>query len=306
MSDDPPIIQRRVEANGITFACDECGAGDDVALLLHGFPECRISWRHQLTPLARLGWRVVAPDLRGYGDTTRPPGQAAYRLRHLVDDVAALFTALGARRKLLVGHDWGALIAWSVAIERAVPLDALIVLNVPHPEVFRRVIRHSWSQRLRSWYILFFQLPFLPEMALTFAGARAVERTFTGMARNPNAFPPDILARYRDNALRPGAMTAMLNYYRANAPAFVKSAPSEPVHVPTLMIWGEHDTALGLELTEGYDGLVDDFTLRRLPQASHWVQQDAPDAVNATIAEWMSARGLVAGRGERTRRSRRG
>jgi len=297
MSDDPPIIQRRVEANGITFACDECGAGDDVALLLHGFPECRISWRHQLTPLARLGWRVVAPDLRGYGDTTRPPGQAAYRLRHLVDDVAALFTALGARRKLLVGHDWGALIAWSVAIERAVPLDALIVLNGPHPEVFRRVIRHSWSQRLRSWYILFFQLPFLPEMALTFAGARAVERTFTGMARNPNAFPPDILARYRDNALRPGAMTAMLNYYRANAPAFVKSAPSEPVHVPTLMIWGEHDTALGLELTEGYDGLVDDFTLRRLPQASHWVQQDAPDAVNATIAEWMSARGLVAGRG---------
>jgi epoxide hydrolase 4 len=297
MSDDLRITQRSLEANGITFACDECGSGDDVALLLHGFPECRISWRHQLVPLARLGWRVVAPDLRGYGDTTRPRDREAYRLRHLVDDVAALYTALGARRKLLIGHDWGALIAWTVAIERAVPLDALIVLNVPHPEVFRRVIRHSWRQRLRSWYILFFQLPFLPESALTRDGARAVARMFTGMAQNRDAFPPDILARYSENALRPGAMTAMLNYYRANALAFVQSAPSERVHVPTLMIWGEHDTALGLELTEGYQGLVDDFTLRRLPQASHWVQQDAPDAVNAALAEWLTARGLVQGAG---------
>jgi pimeloyl-ACP methyl ester carboxylesterase len=295
VTNDLQIIQRSVHANGITFACDECGSGDDVALLLHGFPECRISWRHQFLPLARLGWRVVAPDLRGYGDTTRPTDRAAYHLRHLVDDAAALFGALGARRKLLVGHDWGAVIAWSVAIGRAVPLDALVIMNVPHPDVFRRVIRHSWRQRLRSWYILFFQLPWLPEKALTYAGARAVTRTFTGMAQNPDAFAPDVLARYRDNALRPGAMTAMLNYYRANALAFVKSGPSEPVHVPTLIIWGEHDSALGLELTQGYHDLVDDLTLRRLPEASHWVQQDAPDAVNAALADWLTARGLVAG-----------
>ena len=112
------------------------------------------------------------------------------------------------------------------------------------------------------------------------------------MAQNPDAFPPDVLARYRENALRPGVMTAMLNYYRANAFAFVRSAPSEAVHVPTLMIWGEHDTALGLELTEGYDGLVDDFKLIRLPHASHWVQQDAPEEVNAALAEWLTAREL--------------
>jgi pimeloyl-ACP methyl ester carboxylesterase len=118
---------------------------------------------------------------------------------------------------------------------------------------------------------------------------------FTGMAQNPDAFPPDVLARYRENASKPGAMTAMLNYYRANALAFVKSAPPEPVHVPTLMIWGEHDTALGLELTEGYEGFVGDFTLRRLPQASHWVQQDAPDAVNAEVAGWLTGRGLLQG-----------
>ena len=288
------VATTTVRANGIDFACDACGAGDAVALLLHGFPECRMSWRHQLPALAALGWRAVAPDLRGYGDTTRPPGREAYGIHHLVDDVAALFAARGARRRLLIGHDWGALIAWSVALRRLRPLDGLIVMNVPHPDVFRRVLRHSWRQRLRSWYVLFFQLPRLPELALTVAGARAVERAFTGMARDPAAFPPDVLARYRANALAPGAMTAMLNYYRANLRSMMAERPrAAPIAVPTLMVWGEHDTALCIELTQGYDGLVDDFTLVRLPDASHWVQQDAPSQVNDAMAAWMGARGLA-------------
>ncbi len=286
-----------IRANGLDVACDECGEGDDVALLLHGFPECRLSWRHQLPALAALGWRAVAPDLRGYGGTTRPLGRDAYAIERLVDDVAALFDVLGARRRLLIGHDWGALIAWSFAIRRLRPLDGLVVMNVPHPDVFRRVLRHSWRQWLRSWYVAFFQLPRLPEWALTVAGARMVERGFTGMARNPAAFPPAVLARYRANALAPGAMTAMLNYYRANARTMMATRQQAPtIEVPALMIWGEHDVALGLELTEGYQGLVDDFTLVRLPDASHWVQQDAPAEVNAALGDWMAARGLVADR----------
>ena len=280
--------QTTIRANGLTFTCDTCGSGDDVALLLHGFPEARISWRHQLEPLARIGWRGVAPDLRGYGDTTRPREQKAYRMQHLVEDAAALFDALGARRRLLIGHDWGAAIAWAFAIRKARPLDGLVILNVPHPDVFRRALRHSWRQRLRSWYMLFFQVPGLPERVMTARGARAVERAFTGMARNRDAFPPDVLAHYRENALAPGAMTAMLDYYRANAGSMRDERASPQIHVPTLMIWGEHDAALGLELTEGYDGLVDDFTLVRLPDASHWVQQDAPDQVNAALANWLA------------------
>jgi len=230
----------------------------------------------------------VAPDLRGYGESSRPPDQAAYRIRHLVEDAAALFDALGARRRLLVGHDWGAAIAWAFALRRARPLDGLVILNVPHPDVFRRVLRHSWRQRLRSWYMLFFQMPWLPERAMTARGAQAVARAFTGMARNPDAFPPDVLARYRTNALVPGAMTAMINYYRANAASLRDTRSSPRLEVPTLMIWGEHDTALGLELTEGYEGLVTDLTLVRLPEASHWVQQDAPETVNATLAHWLA------------------
>ncbi len=147
----PEISIGRVQANGLTFAVDEAGTGPDVALCLHGFPESRLSWRHQLPVLSELGWRAVAPDLRGYGDSTRPRERDAYRIEHLVDDVAGLFDALGARRRLLVGHDWGGLIAWTFAMRRVRALDGLVVMNAPHPEIFRRTLHRSWAQRARSW-----------------------------------------------------------------------------------------------------------------------------------------------------------
>lgn len=287
------ISTRVVTANGLRFVIDEAGTGDDIALCLHGFPESRFSWRHQLEPLAELGWHAVAPDLRGYGDSDRPNGSDAYRIRHLVEDAAALFDALGARRRLLIGHDWGAAIAWAFAIRRARPLDGLVIMNVPHPDVFRRVLANSWAQRRRSWYMLIFQLPVLPEFLLRANGAAAIGRAFTGMAVDKSAFPDAVTRLYRDNALKPGALTAMLNYYRANATDF--SRPAEPmptIEVPTLMIWGEEDAALGLELTEGYAPLVADFTLERLPRVSHWVQQEAPDEVNARLGAWLEAKGL--------------
>ncbi len=290
------VSTRRIEANGQVFTVDEAGEGDAVALCLHGFPECRYSWRFQLPALAAAGWRVVAPDLRGYGDSSRPKGRDAYRIEHLVADAAALFDACGARRRLLVGHDWGAMIAWTFAMQRTRPLDGLVVMNVPHPAVFRHVLRHSWAQRRRSWYVAFFQLPLLPEALLTAGRARAVAQSFRGMAVDKSAFPPDVLERYRRNALLPGAMTAMLNYYRANLAGLSDAAPTPKIEVPTLMVWGEEDTALGLELTEGYGPYVADFTLERLPGVSHWVQQEAPEAVNARLLAWLGRHGLAADR----------
>ena len=286
------ITTRTIAANGLTFAIDEAGSGPDVALCLHGFPESRFSWRHQLGPLAAMGWHAVAPDMRGYGESSRPRGLAAYRMEHLVADAAALFDVLGARRRLLVAHDWGALIAWTFAMERARPLDGLIVMNVPHPAVFRAVLRRSWAQRGRSWYVLFFQLPRLPEWALRVGGARAVARAFSGTAVNKAAFPPEVLDHYRTNMLRPGAATAAINYYRANARDLGRNAPSPKISVPTLMIWGEEDAALGIELTDGYEPYVTDFSLARLPGVSHWVQQEAPTLVNEKMSGWMRARGL--------------
>ncbi len=283
---------RTLHTTTLDFAIDEAGEGPDMALCLHGFPESRFSWRHQLPMLAERGWHAVAPDLRGYGETTRPNDRSAYRMEHLVADVAAIFDALGARRRLLVAHDWGALIAWQFAIERVQALDGLIIMNVPHPAVFREVLRRSPRQWARSWYVLFFQLPALPEALLRAGSARAIGEAFRGMAVNKAAFPPDVLAHYKTAALQPGALTAMINYYRANLASLMQRTASPRIDVPTLMIWGEQDTALGLELTEGYAPYVQDFTLRRLPGVSHWVQQEAPERVNEAVAAWMDNKGL--------------
>jgi pimeloyl-ACP methyl ester carboxylesterase len=276
----------RIEANGLLFVVDEAGEGDAVALLLHGFPESRYSWRHQLPMLADLGWRAIAPDLRGYGQSSRPPTVADYRLDKLTGDVAGLFEAAGAKKRLLIGHDWGGAIAWAFAVGK--PLDGLIVMNCPHPTVFAQAIAGSWRQKLRSWYMAFFQLPWLPEAMLAGGHAWAVGQAFAG-------FPPDVRKVYRDNAAIPGAMTAMINYYRANVADMAALRGNVPmIEAPTLLVWGEADQYLGLEATVGYEPLVRDFTLERLPGVSHWVQQETPEAVNGIVRAWLDSKGLTA------------
>ena len=283
------IRTRTIRANGLSFTIDEAGEGDDVALLLHGFPESRRSWRRQLPFLAGLGWRAVAPDLRGYGQSDRPSGRDAYGLDNLTADVGAMFDALGARRRLLIGHDWGALVAWAAAIERTRPLDGLVIMNVPHPAVYVRHLRRAPTQLAKSWYVFFFQLPGLPEFLTTANNARLVERAFTQGVADSSIFTDEDLKVYRENAMAPGAMTAMINYYRANAPRLgtADRTMTRPIETPTLMIWGENDAFLDVGLTEGYAAYVQDFTLRRLPGVSHWVQQEAADEVNRLMAEWL-------------------
>ena len=289
------IRTRQVRANGLSFTVDEAGEGDAVALLLHGFPESRRSWRAQLPALAEWGWRAVAPDLRGYGGSSRPLERNAYAIQHLVEDAAALFDALGARRRLLIAHDWGAVIAWVFAIERARPLDGLVIMNAPHPAVYLNHIRRSPGQWLKSWYVLFFQLPWLPEAMLTADRARAIGRAFSQTAIDASCFTDEIIDHYRDNAAEPGAMTAMINYYRANAAQLDRWGPGRAprIETPVLMVWGEQDPFLGLGLTEGYQPYVADLTLVRLPGVSHWVQQEAASRVNRTLGAWLTERGLA-------------
>lgn len=279
------ITTRTIEANGLRFRVDEAGEGGDVALFLHGFPQSSRCWRHQLPFLADLGWHAVAPDLRGYGGSSRPKGRGAYHIDHLVDDVASLFDALGAKRRLLVGHDWGGMIAWAFAIRRRLPLDGIVILNAPHPQAYRKAVRH-WRQRLRSWYILFFQLPGLPERKLGKDGAAPIGRLLKRSSLREETFPPESIAHYRENAAQPGALTAMINYYRANFD--VRPLARGPgVHAPMLLLWGEQDTALGPELIVPSSRYVEDIAIQRFPDVSHWLPEEAPDEVNAAIGAWL-------------------
>lgn len=285
---DAPVKTVFVKANGLTFEVDQCGDGEKFALLLHGFPESKFSWRYQMPLLARHGYRVWAPNMRGYGKTSRPGKVADYHVDHLVADAAALIDAAGAKNTLLMAHDWGAVVAWLFAIKKARPLERLVIMNVPHPACMVRELK-TWAQRKKSWYVFFFQIPWLPEFALRRRGAEAIGRAFVDMAVDKTRFPPAVTDEYRRNALEPGALKAMINYYRAAVRAGEKAMNPEPgtVDVPTLMIWGLEDTALGKATTVGTDRYVKDLTLRYLPGVSHWVQQEAPEKVNTMIEAWL-------------------
>jgi pimeloyl-ACP methyl ester carboxylesterase len=213
----------------------------------------------------------------------------AYGIEDLMGDVAGLIDASGAEETVLIAHDWGAVIAWFFAMRQIRPLAKLIICNVPHPAAMQKAM--SWQQLKRSWYILFFQIPGLPERLLGRNGAAAVGEAIRGSASNPARFPDEVVSVYVENAAQPGALTAMINYYRAlirGGGARRQRQQGYPViRIPTLMIWGEDDVALTKETTYATGDYVEDLTIRYLPRVSHWVQQDEPEAVNGMIGAFL-------------------
>jgi len=287
------ITIKWIEANGQRFEVAMAGESNDastngkLALCLHGFPELHFSWRHQMPLLADMGYRVWAPNLRGYGGSSKPPAIRDYALDHLTADVAALIDASGATEVTLIAHDWGAIIAWAFAIQKIRPLKRLVIMNVPHPKVAQREIR-KWRQFRRSWYIFFFQLPHLPEWLLARKNGEAIKQAFLKMAVNKSKFPDKELQIYADAAMRPDSLRSMVHYYRA----LLRHRDSIDIgegriDIPTLMIWGEEDTALNIHCTEGTQEWVPDIELHRIPNISHWVQQEAPAKVNAILQNWL-------------------
>ena len=288
-----PIRSERVAANGLDFHVATCGDGPNLALCLHGFPESHHSWRHQLPLFARLGYRAWAPDLRGYGASDRPQGLADYAIEHLLDDVAGLVDASGAERVTLVGHDWGAIIAWFAAIRRVRDFERLVILNVPHPAAGRAGFRRP-AQWLRSLYGLVFQIPRFPEWLLGRDGGHRLAETLRRTAVHPENFPDDAIETARRSIMQPGALTAMVNYYRAlfrgGGMRRQMRLGIPVIEIPTLMLWGVQDLALTIQTTYGTERWVRDLTLRYLPEASHFVQQDEPERVNAMLEAWLTGR----------------
>ena len=277
----------RVDVGEITLSCEEAGQGDELVILLHGFPEIAYSWRHQLPALAEAGYRAVAPDLRGYGESDAPPDVADYAFPKLVGDIVALIERLGAARAHLVGHDWGGSIAWALAARAPHLVASLTILNSPHP-VASAETRQVPEQQQKSWYMLLFQFVGVAEEWIAkddFANLRS----FVFDTAAPGTFPPEEQEVFCAALARPGRLTAALNYYRANIPPenWLKPPPElPPIAVPTTLIWGEADAYMsGLLLERSIQKVTGPLTVERLPGVSHWVQQEVPDRVNALLIE---------------------
>ena len=276
--------------NGVRLHYVEAGSGP-VVVLLHGFPEFWYGWRHQIAPLAAAGYRVIAPDMRGYNQSEKPPGVHAYAVETLVKDVVALIAHCGVTRATVVGHDWGGVVAWEVAMRRPDVVEKLIVLNAPHPAAFLRELRTP-TQLARSWYAFAFQVPVLPELLIALGDYRMLRAVFRRDPVRPNTFTEDDIQRYRDAFAIPGARTATINYYRAamrRNPRRITAEAVRSVTAPTLLIWGIGDRYLSPALTERLGQWVPRLRVERIVGASHWVQHDAPEQVTALMLGFLRA-----------------
>lgn len=270
----------------------ECGEGERLVVLLHGFPECWYSWRKQL-PILGKRYRVVAPDMRGYNLSDKPARVEDYQMSRLVDDVTGLIRHLGAREAAVIGHDWGGAVAWAVAQHYPDYVWKLASLQVPPPAVWARNL--TLKQALRSWYMLFFQLPRVPEWWMARDDFAALAKAFRATSR-PGTFSDRDIEVYKAAMREPGALTAAVNYYRANVRSFFARRSGggdgikerERVRVPTLFVYGERDFAIVPETVAGVADYVDaPYTELRLARNNHWVQQESPAEVNAALFSFL-------------------
>lgn len=282
---DDRVVERTVDANGLTFNVAELGEGEPV-LLLHGFPDSWHIWRHQMTALADAGYRVIAPDLRGFGQSPRPNGVEAYRMRNLVVDVASLLGAYGIEKVTLVGHDWGAGLAWAVAAFVPDRVERLVVVSVGHPKAGMEA---GLRQRQMSWYMLWFLFSGVAEEILP-----RDDWAFFREWAWPSGSDGEDARRQIADLSRPGALTAGLNWYRANIDpaAFVRGDPGQsgfpPVTCPTMGVWSSRDFALGEAQMEQSGKYVDaPWRYERIEDVDHWVPVHAADQLNELLLSFL-------------------
>jgi pimeloyl-ACP methyl ester carboxylesterase len=266
---------RIIEVNGVSLHVEDCGDGAPV-LLLHGWPDSAYVWRHQIPFLTGHGFRVIAPDLRGFGRSSRPVEVSDYALSKSVDDVTGLLDALRLESAHVVGHDWGAAVAWSVAMAHPERVQKLVAVSVGHPSV-------PWSLRQRemAWYELFFQFEGIAEATVSYDDWTWLWQFLRGAGDQE---------RYAQDLSRPGALTASFNWYRANLAPKMPGASRElpPVLVPTLGIWSSNDHYLDGERMEKSGAYVRaPWRHEVIEGASHWIPLDSPDQLNALLLDWL-------------------
>ena len=282
-----------IEANNIKLHVVTDGPTNGTpVILLHGFPEFHYGWRKQVPALAEAGFHVITPDQRGYNLSDKPKGVSAYRLENLAKDVIGLLDHYGIQKARLVGHDWGAVVAWHVAIHYPERLEKLAILNVPHPDVMVQFMLKKVEQRKKSWYVFFFQIPWFVEWVLSKDDYHNMARMLYGSGRKSTFNRADI-AEYKKAWSQPGALSAMLNWYRSIVRESVKGilrfkrTQERRVKVRTLMMWGMNDVALSHEMAQPSIELCDDGKLICFEKATHWVQHDEADEVNKNLIEFL-------------------
>ncbi len=282
-----PYDHALIKTNSVNLHVVQAGPEDGpLVILLHGFPEFWYGWRRQIDFLAEQGYRVWAPDQRGYNISEKPNGIAAYSLNQLSADVVGLIDAAGRDKVMLVGHDWGAAVAWWTACKYPQRLDKLVILNVPHQNVFRKTVTTDREQTMRSWYMGFFQIPFIPE-ALMGVMSEALARGMQSSSK-PGAFTDADMVEYRKAWAQPGALKSMINWYRSIVQQPVKS-PDPRVKVPTLILWGKKDAYLKWEMAQASVELCDNGKLIYFEDTTHWIQHEEPDRVNQLMTEFFKA-----------------
>jgi pimeloyl-ACP methyl ester carboxylesterase len=288
MSNFPEPRFSRYQTNGVTLHVAEAGPADGkLLMLLHGFPEFWYGWRHQIGALAAAGFHVVVPDQRGYNLSDRPKGVAAYDIDLLAQDVVGLADALGCATFCLVGHDWGAGVGWWTAARFPDRVQRLAALSAPHPAVWLDAVRTIPEQRKKSWYVKAFQIPWLPEFLLRQRNYKALADALRECKRPETCTAAD-LERYREAWSQPGALTAMINWYRAIGPKRATPDPSVRIAVPTLVIWGDHDRYGVPALAKRSASLCDTADVVYL-DATHWVQHDEAERVNEMLIDFLKS-----------------
>jgi len=266
----------------------KAGEGEKLVILLHGFPEFWYSWRHQIAALSNE-YTVVAPDMRGFNLSDKPPNIGDYSIDKLVDDVTGLIRYFGREQAAVVGHDWGAAIAWAVALKHPEYVSKLVAMQVPPASVWKK--NQTLKQFLASWYMFFFQIPVLPEYLLKLNDYAAMEKTLRNTTAKKGVFTTEDIAEYKKSWREPFALTAMLNYYRANIlKRFIgKSKSDAKIQVPTVFIYGEKDGAILPETVKGVGEAVDaSFEEFRIPDSAHWVQNEANGRVTEILRDFLA------------------
>lgn len=275
------------QIGGVRLHYATAGEGDRLVILLHGFPEFWYSWRHQLEGLSE-DYTVVAPDLRGYNRSDKPVNVADYQIDNLVDDVLGLIRHFGREQAAIVGHDWGAAVAWALAARHPEAVYKLCAMQVPPMSVWQK--NQTWRQALASWYMLFFQIPYLPEWILSRDDFALAEKLLRNAAADRRFFSDEEIEKYKESWREPEALTSAVNYYRANVfQRIIRPQPTVKIKVPTLFIYGEKDAAILPETVRNVKDAVDaSYEEIHIPESGHWVQQEAAEAVTDSLREFLA------------------